>query len=147
MNNPGNLDPSNPYFLKEIKDLSINYQNDPGYRAFCQSIDKKLGAPYVHADVPDDLSDTGCVEVGSYLPCGRRAGDIKEGDEMILGDEKTFDLSKGIVSYSEKKQSLVTRLQLKVRLAWCARIPRPSLRKTAMCWLLIYLDRKYPCTG
>lgn len=101
--NTGSLDPANPLFLQAIKDLSINYQNDPGYRAFCQSIDKKLGAPFVPPDLPDDLFDTGCVEVGSFLPCGRRAGDIKEGDEMILGDENTFELSTGIVSYSERK--------------------------------------------
>jgi hypothetical protein len=47
----------------------------------------------------------GCVEVDSILPDGRRAGDIKVGDVMELGDEKTFTASHGTVTYSEKKSA------------------------------------------
>lgn len=47
----------------------------------------------------------GCVHVDSILPDGRRAGDIRVGDTMQLGDEYTINLDStvGLVSYSEEK--------------------------------------------
>ena len=48
-------------------------------------------------------SGSGCVEVNSLLPDGRRAGDIKVGDVMELGDDRTMDDSTGVVTYSERK--------------------------------------------
>ena len=48
-----------------------------------------------------------CVHVDSRLPDGRRAGDIKKGDVMQLGDEHSPDLHTevGVVSYSETKRA------------------------------------------
>ena len=47
----------------------------------------------------------GCVHVDSVLPDGRRAGDIRVGDSMQLGDEYTtnIDTTVGLVSYSQEK--------------------------------------------
>jgi hypothetical protein len=45
----------------------------------------------------------GCVEVDSLLPDGRRAGDVKVGDVMQLGDEHSLEGSLGTVTYSERK--------------------------------------------
>ncbi len=45
-----------------------------------------------------------CVHVDSFLPDGRRAGDIEVGDAIQLGDESTADLQSrvGIVTYSKR---------------------------------------------
>lgn len=50
-------------------------------------------------------SGGGCVHVDSVLPDGRRAGDIRVGDSMMLGDEFTQELTTvlGQVSYSKEK--------------------------------------------
>ena len=45
----------------------------------------------------------GCVEVNSLLPDGRRAGDVKVGDVMQLGDDRDLKGSHGTVSYSKRK--------------------------------------------
>lgn len=54
-----------------------------------------------------------CVEIHSLLPDGRMAGDVKVGDVMMLGDEKTLEPREGVVTYSERKTAkgyrIVTR--------------------------------------
>ncbi len=56
-----------------------------------------------------ETSAFGCVHVDSLLPDGRRAGDVKIGDKLELGDEKVFDevekkfkSSTGIVTFSKR---------------------------------------------
>lgn len=45
----------------------------------------------------------GCVEVNSLLPDGRRAGDVKVGDVMQLGDDRDLKGGQGTVTYSKRK--------------------------------------------
>lgn len=45
----------------------------------------------------------GCVEVNSLLPDGRRAGDVKVGDVMQLGDDRDLKECQGTVTYSKRK--------------------------------------------
>lgn len=47
--------------------------------------------------------DAGCVAVTSFLPDGRRAGDITVGDSMELADQHTLERDSGRVSYSQEK--------------------------------------------
>lgn len=46
-----------------------------------------------------------CVHIDTLLPCGRHAGDIRPGDELVLDDFET-----GIVSYSERKREPLFRI-------------------------------------
>jgi len=67
------------------------------------------GGPGEFGGPPGDGSSptTSCVHVDSRLPDGRRAGDIKVGDTMQLGDEHSSDLRTeiGVVSYSQTKRA------------------------------------------
>lgn len=45
----------------------------------------------------------GCVEVDSFLPDGKKAGDIKVDDLMELADESSLHAGSGVVSYSQRK--------------------------------------------
>lgn len=51
-----------------------------------------------------------CVDVDSLLPCGRRAGDIKVGDELFLFDPVTMEAATGIVTYSQAKEAPCVRV-------------------------------------
>lgn len=46
-----------------------------------------------------------CVAIESFLPDGRRAGTIKVGDTMQLGDQETMEAGTGQVSYSQQKEA------------------------------------------
>lgn len=52
-------------------------------------------------------SETGpevaCVAIASYLPDGRRAGEMKVGDSMELADQHTLERGSGVVRYSQEK--------------------------------------------
>ncbi len=44
-----------------------------------------------------------CVHIDSRLPDGRRAGDVRVGDDMVLADEKSLEAGTGIVTYSKQE--------------------------------------------
>jgi hypothetical protein len=50
-------------------------------------------------------SEYGCVAIGSFLPDGRTAGDIRVGDTMELGHQETMEPGEGVVSYSQLKEA------------------------------------------
>ncbi len=55
-------------------------------------------------------AEAACVHVDSLLPCGRKAGQIVVGDVMKLGDERNFEESTGIVTFSQRKKALCYRI-------------------------------------
>jgi hypothetical protein len=69
-------------------------------------------APPAPAPAPAAGGGGGCVHVDSRLPDGRRAGDVKVGDTMLLADE-TLKTIAGIVTYSERKFSHGWRITTK----------------------------------
>ena len=50
-------------------------------------------------------AEAACVHIESILPCGRKAGQIVAGDVMQLGDEKNFEDSTGVVTFSKRKKA------------------------------------------
>lgn len=64
---------------------------------------------YPPYEIPVLSGGGGCVHVDSLLPDGRRAGDVRVGDQMELGDENIFDeserkfsASSGVVTFSKR---------------------------------------------
>lgn len=99
----------NPDVLSGVADIVANYYaNDANYRAAADDAAQRWAKDetnYFPAEINDSYSDysDGCVEVGSILPCGRRAGDVVVGDELQLADERSLDSAQGTVSYSKRR--------------------------------------------